>query len=143
MKAIKLNFSEFNVEMFSQLFLAHDHHSENHNFLGLFQVLTMWSAGCYHVYCPLADDDSPMGICHGRELDNNFFGHIYFLEEFRGKPAMQGFEKCVSMMCHNLKVDKLITHILPDNKPAKMFASIMGFVKVGETKYICDLKEAS
>ncbi len=143
MKAIKLNFSNFNVEFFSQLFLAPDHNSEDHGFSGLYRVLSLWSAGAYNVYCPLNDDDSPMGVCHGQVIDKTFFGHIYFLKEFRGNKSLQGFDHCVTMAKHEHGLEKLITYILPENKPAKMFASMMGFEKVDETKYICDLKEAS
>ncbi len=143
MKALKLNFSDLNVEFFSQLFLAEDHNSADHTFMGLYKVLTMWSSGVYHVYCPVDDNDMPMGICHGQAIDNTFFGHIYFLKEYRGKKACQGFDYCVSMLEHNLGVNKLVTHILEENRPAKMFASLMGFKKVDNTKYICDLQESA
>lgn len=143
MKAIKLSFDEINVEFFSKCFLAPDHHSDDHGFMGLYKVLSEWSVGSYHVYCSLDDDDCPMGICHGRAMNGVFFGHIYFIKEFRGKKAMWGFEHCVSLAIKNLGISKLVTHILPDNKPAQMFASLMGFEKVDERKYICDLKESA
>lgn len=144
MKAVKLNFNDdVALELFCTLFLASDHNSEDHSFRALHGILSMWSARAYHVYCPLDDQDIPMGICHGQVMDKTFFGHIYFTKDCRGKKAQQGFEHCVYMAKYEHGIERLITHILPENKPAKMFASLMGFEKVDETKYICDLKESA
>ena len=92
--------------------------------------------GQYHVYVPLSDDKEPMGICHGAYTNGSFWGHIYFMEEFRGM-AFEGFRSAIELADRDLKIDFFITKILDDNLKAKMFARVMGFTKENDN-YILD-----
>ena len=141
MRCMKLAFDERNVEYFSRLFLAEDHRSEDHTFMGLFKVLTLWSTGQYHVYVPISDEGAPMGICYGQLTFEEFHGHVYFLPEYRGKQAIEGFQYCMDQCYENFKPKRFVAYILKDNKPAKAFVRTLGFKKVNDA-YIYNLGAA-
>jgi len=140
MKAIKLAFNKESVEFFSRLYFQEDHNSDGRDYFSLHQLLTLWGAGLYHVFVPISDDDMPMGMCHGKFTHGDFYGHGYFIKEFRGHVGLCGMNECLKLCKKALNAKRVIANILDFNKPAKIFLRSEGFVKDGNN-YILDLKE--
>jgi len=140
MKSIKLQFNAESVNFFSGLYFMADHNSANRDYFSLHQILTLWSAGLYHIYIPISDNDEPMGMCHGRFTHGDFFGHCYFLKEHRGHEGLCGMHDCIKLMKKDLGAKRIMANILDFNRRAKIFVRSEGFIKDGNF-YVLDLKE--
>jgi RimJ/RimL family protein N-acetyltransferase len=137
MKIIKLKCDPMGVEYFSQIYLAPDHNSEDRTFYSLYQTLTLWMTGNYHVYVPMVGEQ-PIGLMHGKHTEGDFYGHVYMLKEFRRK-SLVALEETIKTICEDMPTQRIIAGILDTNKPARVLVSAAGFKRFKKDKYILEI----
>jgi len=124
-RIIKLAPTPEGIELFSYFFMS----DKKHNYDMLFKKITLWMTGLYNVYVPM-DQNVPMGICHGDEAHEQFWGHWFFMKEFRGKSALIAARKIIAFIFEDLEVEQLIGATPPENKPGRSFMRALGFEKI-------------
>jgi len=143
MKIIKLKPNKDGIVFFSNIYTAPDHNSGYRDYYTLFQTLTLWNSGSYHVYVAM-EGDTVLGCLHGRDLKVyetiDFDGDFYFFKECRGRIALEALELTVEQIRKDLGVTRFFADILEHNKPAKILVSAAGFKRFKKDKYILEIK---
>ena len=93
---------------------------------GLFHIINLWKTNLYSVYA-IQSEGALIGLIHGWCRGDDYYGHIWFSNDYRGRVATEATLKVIDRVMEDFGIDKVCSVVPAENKKARLFLKNIGF----------------